>query len=135
MSEKKYVVNFPGGKRVDVDTGKFIVKSDVPEKLGGDDSEPTNTDIFFASIAGCAGYYVREFCVNRGYPVEGLEVEMTTRMSKTKRLIDLVTIDCHMPPGFPEKYKKAIIRSVNSCFVKKHFVDVPEFDTRVHMKM
>jgi ribosomal protein S12 methylthiotransferase accessory factor len=42
-------------------------------------------------------------------------------MSKIRLII-------HLPPGFPEKYRRAIIRATNQCSVKRAILDPPEFD-------
>jgi ribosomal protein S12 methylthiotransferase accessory factor len=32
-----------------------------------------------------------------------------------------------VPPSFPEKYHKAIVRAADLCAVKKHIMDAPAF--------
>ena len=44
------------------------------------------------------------------------------------RLVDTVKLDIQLPPEFPEKYKKAVIRSADQCAVKKHFENPPSFE-------
>jgi putative redox protein len=43
-------------------------------------------------------------------------------------MIDKIGFEIQLPPEFPEKYTKAIIKSVDSCAVKAHLVDSPDFD-------
>jgi len=43
-------------------------------------------------------------------------------------MIKKVILDIHLPAGFPEKYKAAIIRSADQCAVKKHMIEPPEFE-------
>jgi len=35
-----------------------------------------------------------------------------------------------VPAGFPEKYKKAIVRTMDLCSVKKHIINPPEFEIK-----
>ena len=50
------------GKKVDVDTGDFVIKTDQSVKSGGDASAPPPFDLFLASIGACSGIYVLSFC-------------------------------------------------------------------------
>ena len=54
--------------------------------------------------------------------VQSLEVNRMTG------LVGKVKLDIQLPPEFPEKYKKAVIRSADQCAVKKHFEDPPQFE-------
>ena len=42
--------------------------------------------------------------------------------------IEKVTLNLTLPDGFPEKYKAAIMRSMDLCSVKKHMFNPPEFE-------
>jgi len=39
-----------------------------------------------------------------------------------------VSLEIHVPPDFPEKYRPALIRSAEQCAVKKHIENPPEFE-------
>ena len=41
-------------------------------------------------------------------------------------------LDLKLPRGFPEKYRKAIIRVMDLCSVKKNILDPPEFEILTH---
>jgi putative redox protein len=70
------IVRFPGGKRVDAEYGGFTVRTDQAREAGGDASAPAPFDLFLASIATCAGIYVKGFCDSRGIATEGLGLGM-----------------------------------------------------------
>lgn len=44
------------------------------------------------------------------------------------RRLALVRLEIELPAGFPEKYREAMIRSVDQCAVKRHIVDPPRFE-------
>ena len=52
---------------------------------------------------------------------------MECETDKVKKLYGKIAINLTLPEGFPEKYKEAIIRSMDQCTVKKHILDPPEF--------
>lgn len=126
MEEMK--VSFPGGKRVDVDYKGFVIETDQPIYAGGDGTAPAPFDLFLASIAACSGLYVLVFCQNRDLPVSGSSVVMRMQKSEKKKMIEKIEIEIHLPPEFPEKYEKAVIRAVDTCAVKAHIIEAPAFE-------
>lgn len=119
-------VTFPGGKRVDAAFGAHRVQTDQPVAGGGEDAAPAPFDLFLASLATCAGIYVLGFCQARGIPTEGITlVQRSTNDPETKRLA-LVELEVGLPPGFPEKYRTAVLKAAEGCRVKKTLLDPPE---------
>lgn len=126
--DREMKISFPGGLRVDAEYKGFVIKTDQPVYSGGDGSAPAPFDLFLASIATCAGIYVLFFCQKRAIPTEKAAVVMKTiRNPETKR-IEKISIEIKLPPEFPEKYKKAVIKAVDSCSVTAHILDPPAFD-------
>jgi ribosomal protein S12 methylthiotransferase accessory factor len=41
-------------------------------------------------------------------------------------MVEKVMIDINLPPDFPEKYKAAVIKTAQSCSVKKYLDSPPE---------
>jgi ribosomal protein S12 methylthiotransferase accessory factor len=127
-------VTFPGGKRVDAEYKGFQIKTDQPVYAGGEGTAPAPFDLFLGSIATCVGYYVLAFCQNRGIQLNQASVSMRMFKNEEKKMIDRISFDIHLPPEFPEKYTKAVIKAVDSCAVKAHMVDDPAFDYKIHIK-
>lgn len=123
-------VSFPGGKRVDAEYRGFTIRTDQPPHSGGEGSAPAPFDLFLASIATCAGIYVKGFCDSREIPTEGLSIEMRSVTDPASRRIGRIEIDIRLPEGFPPAYKDAVIRSADQCAVKKHMFNPPEFAIR-----
>ncbi|MBN1561054.1 OsmC family protein [candidate division KSB1 bacterium] len=115
-------VKFPGGLAVDAQYGPFNISTNQ------DGTAPPPFALFLASIGTCAGIYVLGFCQQRGLPTEGLRIEQKMVTDPLTRMIAKVTLDIHLPAGFPEKYKEAIVRSADQCAVKKHMVSPPQFE-------
>jgi ribosomal protein S12 methylthiotransferase accessory factor len=123
-------VRFPGGKRVDAEVGGFEIRTDQPVSAGGQESAPDPFTLFLASLATCAGIFALGFCQARNISTEGLRVvQHSTKNAQTGRL-EHVAIEVVLPPGFPEHYRPAIMRAVDSCKVKKTLADPPTFEVR-----
>jgi putative redox protein len=121
-------VTFPGGKRVDAEYKGFQIKTDQAVYAGGEGTAPQPFDLFLGSIATCAGFYVLAFCQNRGYRMDQASVTMRMFKNEEKKMIDKISLEIQLPLEFPDKYTKAIIKSVDKCAVKAHMVDAPAFE-------
>jgi ribosomal protein S12 methylthiotransferase accessory factor len=121
-------VTFPEGKRVDAQVGDFVIRTDQPASLGGGGAAPAPFDLFLASIATCAGIYVLGFCQARGLPTEGLGVVQKTEYDEVTKLPSRIRLELRLPPGFPEKYRTAIVRAAEGCKVKKTMAAGPVFE-------
>jgi len=113
-------VTFPGGKRVDASYNGFTIATDQAVDAGGDGSAPEPFDFFLSSIATCTGIYVLGFCQ---------KLQSWERDEKSRRLTT-IRISIEVPPGFPEKYHKALVRAANQCSVKKTIENPPDFEVR-----
>ena len=54
-------VHFPGNKKVHAESNGFTIETDQPLKAGGDGTAPAPFELFLASLATCAGIYVKSF--------------------------------------------------------------------------
>jgi putative redox protein len=124
-------VRLAGGRAVEAVIGDHIVRADQPVKTGGGGTAPSSSDLFLASIALCAAYYVLDFCLQRNIPTDGVGVLMKTHKNETTKMMDRIEIEINLPPQFPRKYDKAVVRAADLCWVKKHIQNSPSFETRI----
>jgi len=121
-------VKFPGGTQVETVIDGFSVLTDQPVSAGGEGKAPSPFDLFLASVAACAGFYSLRFCQERGLSTRGLHVFMDTDRDDAHKRIARIRIAVDLPEGFPEKYRAALLRSVNQCTVKRHLEEPPAFE-------
>jgi putative redox protein len=121
-------VTFPGGKRVDASYGGFTVHTDQPTQAGGDGSAPPPFDLFLASIATCAGIYVKGYCDARRLATEGLGLEMKVEREPDSPRVARLVLEIRLPEGFPQKHRAGILRAADLCAVKKHILHPPGFE-------
>lgn len=121
-------VTFPGGRRVNAELGGRTIATDQPPEAGGEGSAPEPFALFAASIGTCAGFYALAFCQSRGLDTTGLALRQRLRFED--RRLAAVEIDVDLPPGFPEKYREALLRAVDGCKVKKAIQAAPEIVVR-----
>ncbi len=124
-----FKVTFPDNKKIDVAFNNFIIKTDQAKESGGDESAPEPFDVFITSIGACAGIYAKSFCDVRKLSTNGMYILIDVFFTEGQKLMDLVTITLHVNQGFPEKYIKPIIKSMNGCAVKNQLHPDIKVDT------
>lgn len=128
-------VTFPGGKRVDAEYGGFTIRTDQPVQAGGEGSAPQPFDLFLASIATCAGIYIKGYCDTRGIATEGLGLRMQVERENERRRIGRLILEITLPEGFPEEHREALLRAASLCSVKKHIQNPPVFEIRASAEL
>jgi hypothetical protein len=68
-----------------------------------------------------------EFCQAREISTEGMTLNLSYDWDEKKLTCERLSIDLKLPFGFPDKYRKAVIRVMDLCSVKKHILKPPEF--------
>jgi ribosomal protein S12 methylthiotransferase accessory factor len=121
-------VDFPGGKKVTAHYDGFDIATDQGVDSGGQGTAPEPYDLFLASLATCAGYYVLKFCEGRDISTDGVSINQSWERDGQKKLVG-ITIRIQVPPNFPAKYHKALVRAANTCAVKKTLADPPQITT------
>jgi len=121
-------ITFPGGKKVNAEIDGFTHETDQAVISGGDGSAPEPFSTFLSSIGTCTGIYVLRFCQERDINTDGMEIVQSMNFNPFSGMIDKIKLNIILPEGFPEKYKKAIIKSANLCAVKKHMEKPPKFE-------
>jgi ribosomal protein S12 methylthiotransferase accessory factor len=121
-------ITFPGGLGVDAHYKGFRIRTDQPVGEGGSAAAPSPFDLFLASLGSCAGYYALRFCQQRGLPTSGLALTLYFDRGTDGKSVAGVRLSVRLPLGFPEKYRAAIVRSIDQCAVKRHLAAPPTFE-------
>jgi ribosomal protein S12 methylthiotransferase accessory factor len=122
-------ITFPGGKKVNAEINGIVITTDQPVRYGGEGSAPSPFEHFLASIGTCAGIYVLGFCEERKISTESISLieRLAYEKKEDKVVLTKIILEIIVPPEFPEKYHKALIKVVDQCAVKKAILDPPQF--------
>jgi ribosomal protein S12 methylthiotransferase accessory factor len=122
-------VFFEGEKGVNARIRNHVVKTDQPVGGGGADSAVTPFELFLASLATCAGIYIKGFCDQRAISAEGIKITQSHEFD-TRGMVKKVAIHIAVPKEFPEKYVESLIAVANLCKVKQHLANPPEIEVK-----
>jgi ribosomal protein S12 methylthiotransferase accessory factor len=120
-------ISFPGGKKVNSTYKGFTVATDQPKDEGGDGTAPEPYDLVLSALGTCAGVYVLYFCEEREIDTAGIKMTLHAEKNETTHLFEEIRIQIDLPPGFPKKYKAAVVRAAELCTVKRSFANPPNF--------
>jgi ribosomal protein S12 methylthiotransferase accessory factor len=124
-------VSFPGGKRVEATYGELRIPTDQPPSNGGEGSAPAPFDLFLASLATCAGYYVLAFCQGRDIPTAGVALRCRWQRDPERHRVSSIRLEVVLPEAFPKKYERAVVRAAERCAVKEVLLAPPRVELGV----
>ena len=113
-----FKITFPGNQRVDVAYKSFTMQTDQTVENGGDETAPEPFELFLAGLGSCTGIYAKSFCDARDIPTSGMQLVLEAAVEEGKTLLQGIEIVLYVNQEFPEKYIRAIIKTMDMCAVK-----------------
>jgi putative redox protein len=120
-------ITFPGGVAVNSTYKGHTVETDQPAPLG-EGAAPSPFELFLASVGTCAGFFALRFCQEREIDASDLRVGLSFDRDPERKRVRRIQINVELPGDFPDKYRKAIVRTIDQCTVKRHILEPPEFE-------
>lgn len=114
-----------GGDRFDINVRGHVIRTDQPASDGGEDTGPTPTELFIASLAGCVAFYARRYLRRHDLPTEGLAVEADFRMGSRPARVDRIEVRLTAPAGMPEERRGALLAVASHCTVHNSLMTAP----------
>jgi uncharacterized OsmC-like protein len=111
-------VRFVAGEAYEVTVRGHRLVVDQPAGAGGQDSAPTPTELFVASLATCVAFYAGRYLTRHGYSREGLAVSVGYDMATDRPArVRGVRLRVHVPDGVPPQRWAALRAVVSHCTV------------------
>jgi uncharacterized OsmC-like protein len=99
---------------------------DQPAGAGGQDSAPTPTELFVASLATCVAYYAGRYLTRHGYSRDGLAVSVGYEMASDRPArVSAVRLAVRVPADLPPERWAALRAVVSHCTVHNSLVVPP----------
>lgn len=112
----KVIVEHLVRDRLLVRVSDHVFFTDQPWEDGGDDTAPTPTEIFGASLAACVAYYAERFLRRNELSTEGLRVAADWDWEEHPHRVGAIrlTVDA---PGLTQAREEAFRRVIDHCTV------------------
>ncbi len=124
-------VQHQGGDRFRITLRQHSVMVDQPVPDGGQDSAPTPTELFVASLVACVAFYARRFLARRSLSVAGLAVNAGFSMASHPSRVGAVTLQLELADPLPREQEAALLQFVSHCTVHNSLQKPPE----VHIEL
>jgi putative redox protein len=119
-------VSLQGNKKVATTIGDHLIVTDQPVSNGGSNTAPAPYDLFLASIATCAGFYVQSYCESKGLDASGIDISLVPTRDDNKSINGFVTT-IRVPESIPARLHGALKKVAEQCAVKKTIMNNPTF--------
>ena len=119
-------VRFVAGEAYEVAVRGHRLVVDQPADAGGQDSAPTPTELFVASLATCVAFYAGRFLTRHGYSRDGLAMSVGYEMASDRpaRVGD-IRLTLRVPAGLPPERWAALRAVVSHCTVHTSLASPP----------
>ena len=119
-------VEHRGGDKFDINVRGHVVRVDQPIKDRGEDTAPTPTELFIASLASCVAFYARRYLARHNLPTDGLAVEATFDMGSKPARVARIAMRLIVPEGVPADRLDAMLAVATHCTVHNTLSSEPD---------
>ena len=117
---------FVAGEAYEVTVRGHRLVVDQPADAGGQDSAPTPTELFVASLASCVAFYVGRFLTRHGYSRDGLAVSAGYEMASDRPArVSSVRLAMRVPADLPPGRWAALRAVASHCTVHNSLASPP----------
>jgi putative redox protein len=114
------------GDRFAIGVRDHMFTVDQPADVGGDDTAPTPTELFVASLASCVAFYARRYLARHALPTAGLIVTADYTLGERPARVTEIRVDIRLPDGVPEQRRDALLAVASHCTVHNSLTDPPQ---------
>jgi putative redox protein len=120
-------VRFISGEAYEVAVRGHRILVDQPAAAGGEDTAPTPTELFVASLATCVAFYAGRYLTRHGFSRDGLAVSVGFDMADARPArVALVRLTVHVPAELPAERWPALQAVVSHCTVHNSLTTPPD---------
>ena len=115
-----------GGLKFIANVRGHEVRTDQPVSGGGGDTAPTPLELVGVALGSCIALYITKFCEARNIATRGLRVEFAETTVKNPYRVGQYNVNVKLPDDFPEEYRAAVGRVIETCAVHNTLMHPPE---------
>ena len=115
-----------GGEAYEIAVRGHRILVDQPVDAGGQDTAPTPTELFVASLAACVAFYAGRYLTRHGYSRTGLAVEAQFDLATDRPArVAAVRLTLHVPADLPAERWAALRAVAAHCTVHNSLSQPP----------
>jgi len=114
------------GDQFDITIRGHVISVDQPLPDGGNDTAPTPTELFIASLASCVAFYARRYLDRHHLATDGLAVEATFDMGARPARVAGIDVRLIVPDSVPAERREALLAVASHCTVHNTLAATPE---------
>jgi len=119
-------IRFVAGEAYEVTVRGHRLVVDQAADAGGQDSAPTPTELFVASLATCVAFYAGRFLTRHGYRRDGLAVSVGYEMASDRPArVSSIRLAVRVPADLPPERWAALRAVVSHCTVHNTLASPP----------
>ncbi len=126
--EPEVVVAHQGGDRFIATVRGHQIIVDQPVSAGGEDTAPTPTEVFVASLATCVGFYARRYLARHDLPTEGLSVDAWFELGGRPAQVTSLVVRLTVPDGVPDDRRAPLLAMASHCTIHNTLLNPPHVD-------
>jgi LmbE family N-acetylglucosaminyl deacetylase/organic hydroperoxide reductase OsmC/OhrA len=128
VSDPKAVVRVDhrAGDRFDIRIRNHILSVDQPIDIGGQDTAPTPTELFVASLTSCVAFYARRYLHRHHLDTSGLGVDASFELADKPARVGRIVITLRLADDLPAARREALLAVARHCTVHNSITTPPE---------
>ena len=120
-------VSFIDGESYEIAVRGHRILVDQPADAGGEDTAPSPTELFVASLASCVAFYAGRYLTRHGHDRTGLTVSTEYEMATDRPArVRAIRISLKVPTDLPEDRWPALAAVVSHCTVHNTLLNPPD---------
>jgi putative redox protein len=123
-------VTYAGGDRLRIDIRGHLLGADQPVEDGGENTAPTPTELFLASLTACVAFYAERFLRRHKLSAQGLKVSCAYRWAANPNRVGEIDLTVEAP-GITAAKREAFMRVIEHCTVHNTLEHPPQVRIRV----
>jgi putative redox protein len=125
-------VEFRGGARFDIASGRHTIVIDQPVEDGGQDAGMSPVELFVGSLASCVAYFVGRYCGRHKIACEGFTVDAEWAFAEQPHRVGSVSMRINLPASLTDDQKERLLKVAHGCTVHQSLAVPPTVKIDLH---